>query len=52
MVMDDEKITIRPIMYFSFCFDHRVIDGATGADFAYEVLKYIEHPELLMLMLR
>jgi pyruvate dehydrogenase E2 component (dihydrolipoamide acetyltransferase) len=48
LVMDNDQIAIRPVMNFSFCFDHRVIDGATGAEFAYEVLKYVEHPELFM----
>lgn len=49
LVMDNDQIAIRPVMNFSFCFDHRVIDGATGAEFAYEVLKYVEHPELFMM---
>jgi pyruvate dehydrogenase E2 component (dihydrolipoamide acetyltransferase) len=48
VVADDDSIVIKQIMNFSFCFDHRVIDGATGADFAYEVLKFVEHPELLL----
>jgi pyruvate dehydrogenase E2 component (dihydrolipoamide acetyltransferase) len=49
MVLDDDRIVVRPVMLLSFCFDHRVIDGATGAEFAYEVLKYLEHPENLFL---
>lgn len=49
LVMDNDQIAIRPVMNFSFCFDHRVIDGATGAEFAYEVLKYVERPELFMM---
>ena len=36
-------------MYLSFSFDHRVIDGAVGADFAYAVIKYLVNPELLFL---
>jgi pyruvate dehydrogenase E2 component (dihydrolipoamide acetyltransferase) len=47
VVADDGSIVVRPIMLFSFSFDHRVIDGATGAEFAYEVIKYVEQPELL-----
>ncbi|MFZ5443225.1 MAG: dihydrolipoamide acetyltransferase family protein [Myxococcota bacterium] len=47
IVTDDDQIVIKPIMLFSFCFDHRVIDGATGAEFAYEVIKFIEQPDLL-----
>jgi pyruvate dehydrogenase E2 component (dihydrolipoamide acetyltransferase) len=49
LVNENDQIVIRPVMNFSFCFDHRVIDGATGADFAYEVLRFIEQPGLLML---
>ncbi|MEW5739050.1 MAG: dihydrolipoamide acetyltransferase family protein [Myxococcota bacterium] len=49
LVNENDQIVIRPVMNFSFCFDHRVIDGATGADFAYEVLRYIEQPGLFML---
>ncbi|MBL8912661.1 MAG: 2-oxo acid dehydrogenase subunit E2, partial [Archangium sp.] len=49
VVTDDDKIVIKPIMLFSFCFDHRVIDGATGAEFAYEVIKFVEQPSLLFI---
>ncbi len=48
-VVIDREIVIRDMMCFSFSFDHRNIDGAMGAAFAYEVIRYIEHPELLML---
>ncbi|MDP1824623.1 MAG: dihydrolipoamide acetyltransferase family protein [Archangium sp.] len=48
IVTDDDQIVIKPIMLFSFAFDHRVIDGATGAEFAYEVIKYVEQPELML----
>ncbi|HEY1088722.1 MAG TPA: dihydrolipoamide acetyltransferase family protein [Archangium sp.] len=47
VVDENDQIVIKPIMLFSFAFDHRVIDGATGAEFAYEVIKYVEQPELL-----
>jgi pyruvate dehydrogenase E2 component (dihydrolipoamide acetyltransferase) len=48
VVTDDDRIVVRPIMLFSFSFDHRVIDGATGAEFAYEVIRFVEQPELLL----
>ena len=48
VVTDDDQIVIKPIMLFSFAFDHRVIDGAVGAEFAYEVIKFIERPELML----
>jgi pyruvate dehydrogenase E2 component (dihydrolipoamide acetyltransferase) len=49
IVMENDQIVIRQMALFSFCFDHRVIDGALGAEFAYEFIKYIEKPELLFL---
>lgn len=51
IVGDGDQIVIRQMALFSFCFDHRVIDGALGAEFAYEFIKYIEKPELLFLEL-
>jgi pyruvate dehydrogenase E2 component (dihydrolipoamide acetyltransferase) len=47
VVLDNDEIVVKPIMLFSFCFDHRVIDGAMGAEFAYEVIRYVEQPDLL-----
>ncbi len=49
VVGEDDKIEVRQMMYLSFSFDHRVIDGAVGADFAYEVIKYLHNPSNLML---
>ncbi len=37
------------VMNLSFSFDHRILDGAVGADFAQRVIKYLENPELLLL---
>ncbi len=49
VVVEDDQIEVRQMMYLSFSFDHRVIDGAVGADFAYAVIKYLVNPELLFL---
>ncbi len=49
VVVEGDKIEVRQLANFSFCFDHRVVDGALGAQFAYEFLRYIEQPELLFL---
>ncbi len=49
VVVEGDKIEVRQMMYLSFSFDHRVIDGAVGADFAYAVIKYLVNPELLFL---
>lgn len=50
-VVRNGQITVRDMMYLSLSFDHRVIDGAVGADFTYEVIRYLQNPELLMLEL-
>jgi len=48
-VVVDDQIAIREMMYLSLSFDHRVIDGAVGADFTYALIGYLENPELLFL---
>ncbi len=50
-VVRDGQIVVRDVMHVSCSFDHRVIDGSVGAQFTYEVIKYLENPELLMLEL-
>ncbi len=50
-VVREGQIIVRDVMYLSCSFDHRVIDGSVGAQFTYEVIKYLENPELLMLEL-
>jgi pyruvate dehydrogenase E2 component (dihydrolipoamide acetyltransferase) len=49
VVGENDQIVIKQMMYLSFSFDHRVIDGAVGADFAYAVIRRLEKPELLFL---
>jgi pyruvate dehydrogenase E2 component (dihydrolipoamide acetyltransferase) len=48
-VVRDGQIAIGDVMLLSLSFDHRVVDGHVGAAFAYEVIRYLEEPELLML---
>jgi pyruvate dehydrogenase E2 component (dihydrolipoamide acetyltransferase) len=43
------QIVIGKVLNLSLSFDHRIIDGHVGAAFAYEVIKYLETPELLLL---
>jgi pyruvate dehydrogenase E2 component (dihydrolipoamide acetyltransferase) len=50
-VVRDDQVVIREMMNLSVSFDHRVIDGSVGAEFCYEVIKYLEKPELLFLEL-
>jgi pyruvate dehydrogenase E2 component (dihydrolipoamide acetyltransferase) len=47
-VVVDDQVVVREMMYLSFSFDHRVIDGAVGAEFAYAVIRFLENPELLI----
>ena len=47
----DEVGQVRPadIVYLSFSFDHRVVDGAVGAAFGNAVLKQLQGPALMLL---
>lgn len=47
-VVKDNKIMIRDMMYISFSFDHRVIDGAVGAEFVQYLIRYLENPNLFL----
>ena len=44
-----EEIVIRDWTYFSISLDHRVVDGAVGAEFMKLFIQYIENPSLLLL---
>ena len=46
-VVRDEQVVIRPIMTYSFTFDHRVIDGAPAIRFMLRVSEVLEKPELV-----
>jgi 2-oxoisovalerate dehydrogenase E2 component (dihydrolipoyl transacylase) len=47
----DERDQIRPasLLYLSFSFDHRVVDGAVGAVFGNAVLRRLRNPAALLL---
>ncbi|MCS7271876.1 MAG: 2-oxo acid dehydrogenase subunit E2, partial [Gemmataceae bacterium] len=47
----DEHDQLRPaqMLYLSFSFDHRVIDGAVGAVFGNAVRRYLQQPARLLL---
>ena len=47
----DEAGKLRPadIVYLSFSFDHRVVDGAVGAAFGNAVVKHLQTPATLLL---
>ena len=60
-IMGIGKIVTRPVydkegeivpaemVYLSFSFDHRVVDGAVGATFANSVIHQMQHPAALLL---
>lgn len=47
-VVINDQIVIRPMMSMTLSCDHRVIDGATGADFMKTLKSYIEDPALAL----
>jgi pyruvate dehydrogenase E2 component (dihydrolipoamide acetyltransferase) len=44
-----EEVVIRDWTYFSISLDHRVVDGAVGAEFMKLLIHYVENPSLLLL---
>jgi pyruvate dehydrogenase E2 component (dihydrolipoamide acetyltransferase) len=48
-VVRDGKIVIRPIMTYSFTYDHRIIDGALAVQFMARIIELLETPGLLSL---
>jgi pyruvate dehydrogenase E2 component (dihydrolipoamide acetyltransferase) len=41
----DDRIVARDLCNLSLSLDHRVVDGAVGADFLYDVIHRLEHPD-------
>jgi pyruvate dehydrogenase E2 component (dihydrolipoamide acetyltransferase) len=50
-VVRDGQIVARDMMYMSLSFDHRVVDGALGAEFCAYVKQFLENPALLFMQL-
>jgi pyruvate dehydrogenase E2 component (dihydrolipoamide acetyltransferase) len=50
-VVRNGQIVIREVMHVSTTGDHRVVDGQTIAAFTYQVIKYLQDPELLWMHL-
>ena len=48
-VVRDGQIVVGEIMLLSLSFDHRIVDGHVGAAFAYDIIAYLENPDLLFL---
>lgn len=49
MIGGKEEIVIRDWTLFSLSLDHRVVDGAIGAEFTKTFISYIENPALLLM---
>ncbi|MDQ3396557.1 MAG: 2-oxo acid dehydrogenase subunit E2 [Deinococcota bacterium] len=49
VVLADDRIVARDMLYLSMSFDHRVIDGAEAAMFTGRVIEILETPESLLL---
>lgn len=50
-VVRNSQIVIREMMNLSLSFDHRVVDGAVGAEFCGYIKKFLESPALLFMQL-
>ena len=44
----DGEICVRPMMFLSLTFDHRVVDGAPAAEFLQTLARFLQHPTLAM----
>ncbi|MFC2947900.1 2-oxoglutarate dehydrogenase complex dihydrolipoyllysine-residue succinyltransferase [Virgibacillus sediminis] len=49
MVMPDDSIEVRPMMYIALSYDHRIVDGAEAVQFLVRVKEMIEDPYDLLL---
>ncbi len=50
-VVRDGQVVVRDVMHLSVTSDHRVVDGHEAAAFCYEVIRYLEDPNLLFMRL-
>jgi pyruvate dehydrogenase E2 component (dihydrolipoamide acetyltransferase) len=49
IVIDErDTISVRPVISFTLSADHRVIDGVVAAKFLADLVKAVEHPEILL----
>ena len=49
VVLPDDSVVARQMLYLSLSFDHRIVDGAEAAMFTSYLIKLLETPESLML---
>jgi pyruvate dehydrogenase E2 component (dihydrolipoamide acetyltransferase) len=50
-VVRDGQVVVRDVMHVSITSDHRMVDGHEAAAFCYEVLRYLEDPDLLLMQM-
>jgi pyruvate dehydrogenase E2 component (dihydrolipoamide acetyltransferase) len=48
-VVKNDQIVIGEVMFLSFSFDHRIIDGDVGALFAQEIIGLLQEPDRLLI---
>ncbi len=49
VVLEDDSIAARQMLYLSLSFDHRLVDGAEASLFTSRVIDLLENPETMML---
>jgi 2-oxoisovalerate dehydrogenase E2 component (dihydrolipoyl transacylase) len=49
VVLPDDTIVARPMLYLSVSFDHRLVDGADAARFTNQLIDLLEAPEAMLL---
>ncbi|MRG86831.1 2-oxoglutarate dehydrogenase complex dihydrolipoyllysine-residue succinyltransferase [Salinibacillus xinjiangensis] len=49
MVMPDDSIEVRPMMYLAMSYDHRIIDGREAVQFLVRIKQLLEDPYSLLL---
>ncbi len=48
VVLEDDSIVARPMMWLSLTYDHRIVDGAPAAQFLGRIKALLENPALLL----
>jgi len=49
VVLENDEVVVRPMMYIALSYDHRIIDGKDAVQFLVKVKELIEDPESLLL---
>jgi 2-oxoglutarate dehydrogenase E2 component (dihydrolipoamide succinyltransferase) len=49
MVLPDDSIAARPMMYLALSYDHRLVDGREAVTFLVKVKEVVEDPERILL---